>query len=248
MGHDESSCEMAAKDEEEGKNRSKELGPWLKAEHSGKKVTMGKAQPRGQKIKTEEQEKLLKEKLTEKLMDRLASLSMTDSMKLDIGKGRSHTPATVTLESPTSKGDIGTADKKGNEDHELSVELATQEPEIFRGRKEGEQKHKEAAKGDETTIQPKLMMGGMEKQHILKDVTNIEPTEKTPIGRKWKRSAREKTAAREKTERGIRQNQKRKSEAGDENEEEREFQPLKMAKTTMNAITAAAAEQPCRAQ
>ncbi|MED6142774.1 hypothetical protein PIB30_000334 [Stylosanthes scabra] len=83
----------------------------------------------------EEQENKLKEKLTERLMDKLANLSKSDSKKSNVGKGLGQTPAPATLDISSQWKDLRIADKKGNQVHEPFVELESQEPKIFKNQK-----------------------------------------------------------------------------------------------------------------
>ncbi|XLR24225.1 hypothetical protein S83_052125 [Arachis hypogaea] len=76
--HEENTCEEVARDEEEGKTRSKELGPWLKAEQTGRRISQGTTKSKAEKGEKRNEEKR-KEKLAEKLMKKLASLSMSDT-------------------------------------------------------------------------------------------------------------------------------------------------------------------------
>ncbi|MED6176208.1 hypothetical protein PIB30_085884 [Stylosanthes scabra] len=87
IGH-ENTYETATKDEEASLNKSKGLGPWVKAEQTGKRVELTQQQFKGKEATDEEQEKRRKEKLIERLMEKFANLSMSDHKRLDAGKGK----------------------------------------------------------------------------------------------------------------------------------------------------------------
>ncbi|MED6110493.1 hypothetical protein PIB30_043490 [Stylosanthes scabra] len=179
MGHEEKTCGSAEKDEKDGKNNSKELGPWLKAEFIGKKVEHGNSQPRRTSRGNEEQEKKRKEKLTEKLMDKLANLSMLDSRKSDVGKGTSQPPATTSMGIFSHRRDPGIVDKKWNEVQELQFELENQEPEIFKKQqvKEGDVPIEEdvsKSKGKEVIVINQPNNKHVEEQKNPKQITVYE--------------------------------------------------------------------------
>ncbi|MED6198178.1 hypothetical protein PIB30_063572 [Stylosanthes scabra] len=167
-------------------------------------------------------------------MDKLANLSVTDPPKSDAGKGLGQPPATTFLGIFSQRRDLRIVDKKGTEVHELSVELETQEPEIFKKQdEEGNAKH-DSTKTVDT--------------QDMEDGRNMEPNLKKITARKWKKHARELTTPKEQMVDTNEFAQKRKNFMRNVNSGEETEPQSKKKTTTTESITTKAAEQPCRAQ
>ncbi|MED6222654.1 hypothetical protein PIB30_066404 [Stylosanthes scabra] len=223
MGHDESTCSKVEKDEEQGRVRSKELGPWMKAEQIGRKVEMEKEkEPKGRPQQRDEAlERKRKELLTERLMEKLSNLTMVDKSKSTIGESSGHTPATVALEIIPVRRGLKQADKKGINFQESLVELDTQVPKIFKGKKEGEKGGQEDRKGTiramkENVVETEVNKNKCEEIEALQDITNTDPTLRKIGGKKWKRYARGTPAPTRKIEDKNTEINKRKLSEGEQ--------------------------------
>lgn len=80
MEHDEESCEKANQEEEARKKKSKGLGPWLRFDQARSKIETKPPEKKGSGEKEHKKNGTPKGKLTEKLMEKLAGLTVTDPL------------------------------------------------------------------------------------------------------------------------------------------------------------------------
>ncbi|MED6221105.1 hypothetical protein PIB30_051206 [Stylosanthes scabra] len=181
-------------------------------------------------------------------MDKLANLSVADPPKSDAGKGLGQAPVTTSLGIFSQRRDLRIVDKKWTEVQELSVEIETQEPEIFKKQNEEGNAKQDSTKtvGTQDMEVMQVVSDQNEKRKdvkILKDGTNMESNLKKGTTRKWKRYAREVTIPKEQMIETNELAQKRKNFMGNVNNEEEAEPQSKKKTTTMESITAEAAEQ-----
>ncbi|MED6160540.1 hypothetical protein PIB30_052313 [Stylosanthes scabra] len=107
LGHEENTCERARRDGEEAKEVSKKLGPLLKAEVVGRKINRNNQGEDKEGARDEEAERKKKERLTEKLMEKLAALSITEQKEKHNGEDReqhrSQKKLVITIEEEKHK-------------------------------------------------------------------------------------------------------------------------------------------------
>ncbi|XP_057747435.1 uncharacterized protein LOC130966635 [Arachis stenosperma] len=118
-GQEENNCGKGKQDEERGMYKSKSLGPWIKADITGVRVDTINSRTNKKQQEENKEEGKRKARITEKLMEKLACLSIVDSFESDIGKDNSQAPA-ITLPGTSSlKRDLEDGIKKGKELHEF---------------------------------------------------------------------------------------------------------------------------------
>ncbi|MED6161019.1 hypothetical protein PIB30_056818 [Stylosanthes scabra] len=202
----------------------------------------------------EDQERKRKEKLTERLMDKLANLPVTKHNSLDAGKGTSQSPEPITPGTSSQKRDLGSIDKKEYQVQEPSSELEKKEPELATRRLEGKpaQREKETIRIEEKSTKAKEkekeMKEDKENMTNVQETTNTEMHAKNSGGRKWKRHTKESNPAIDTLTVGGTQHYKRKNgiKIVDDGQVV-EMQAKEMARKSL-ATTAKATEQPCQAQ
>ncbi|MED6114278.1 hypothetical protein PIB30_078774 [Stylosanthes scabra] len=114
--HDEAACGKTTMDEKNGINRSKNLGPWMKAEERGYQInTKMDRSPKEDNSNTTNKEQLHK-RFNEMLMKKMADLSVMEPQCSVMGKDSSQAPVLESQETSSEK-DLGCTNKKGTNLH-----------------------------------------------------------------------------------------------------------------------------------
>ncbi|RYR13556.1 hypothetical protein Ahy_B04g070486 [Arachis hypogaea] len=244
IGHEENNCASAVEDQEKGTNRSKNMGPWLKADSLGTKLNKGKMQNKSDTEEKKGRNALNLKKLEEKILEGLAKLTMVEGNDIEGENGspaeRESITATKLQETKGAQELNLTQNHKGTQEVEEPNRMIMGLEDIITGDsveteeigKQGKEENKEK---------------GMSKH--LKDSTNTMSTP-TKVGTKmWKRQARQATAmttqGKENSEGGA---QKRKIQEVNEMELDNPEPKVRKGAPEDTVTTAAAAGQPCRDQ
>ncbi|MED6164349.1 hypothetical protein PIB30_089014, partial [Stylosanthes scabra] len=217
------------------------LGAWLKAEGVGRKVEKGENHTSQMQRQSDDTRKGRKERLNEKLLEKLANLSVLGQKEPEIEEDMAQPLKVTTLELSKSMITQEYVTKKGT----------SKEPEIYtregvRGKEKAEQEvggkigqRKEDNGGSNTN---KKNDEGL----LLKEITDQAMEEKKGGRRRWKRQVRELSNGNTKpVEKGEGTHKRKAIEA--EQEKNQNTKPL--AKKFVAAVenqTAEAAGQPCR--
>ncbi|MED6171044.1 hypothetical protein PIB30_036955 [Stylosanthes scabra] len=88
LGYDEGNCSKSSRDEEEGNNRSKELGPWLKVNQVGVKVDIGSSKTKENTARdtNHNRNEATHKRFTEQLLAKLAGFSVVEPSGNTMGK------------------------------------------------------------------------------------------------------------------------------------------------------------------
>ncbi|MED6140563.1 hypothetical protein PIB30_094423 [Stylosanthes scabra] len=251
MSIDESTCKIASEENQEKKSKSRQLGAWMKAEQIGRRVAQGKKKAEASQ-QDMENKKEWREKMEEKLMEKLASLAVAEPEPRNGQEipQQGFKPANTTPNSTseymeiicsTAK-EIETAINKSEPSPKMIMQKETEKEKQESCTKDQQGKEStEAAKGEQEITAKEEEEGNM----MIKETTNNANGEQSTTVRKWRRQAREgKNKKGNLTEDTI-NHSKRKNKETIDTEEGEEGQKLKKIATDQDGITAEAARQLC---
>ncbi|XP_015959755.1 uncharacterized protein LOC107483660 [Arachis duranensis] len=252
IGHEKSNCQQAIDDEEKGENKSKELGPWLKADLIGSIVKVVKNQQNGDSEERKEKNTMSQQRLTARMLEKLEKLTMIDIPEPSNSKGKEAEQLQYNQEQR-----VGIEQEETEEIPLTLVKQVSNTPRTMATgsvpekaeQKESTENIEEEAKRKETK---KKEIKEQEREFtpiVLEEVTSTKTAkETTKQGNKtWKRQARQ-MAATTKNEKENSDFGRQKRKALEAEEMEIDSTEVKMIKINAEPIllTAEAAQQPCR--